>query len=365
MSPADIYISSQLDDGLLLARPTDDRLFLLNGTARFMWEMLIDGVVETKVPRLVAARYGIDIAQARKDFQKMLRRWRAEGLIRPTAARHRYEIAGLAFDIHYRDADVAGVLVPMLMHLAASSDMPSQNPPGLEIDLDKRNGKILLRVDGIEMLRTVEIDEIVEKLTFYLFQYASAKVDWLVSVHAAAVGNENECVLIPGASGSGKSSLAAALLSLPNTKCLTDDLALLARATLAVVPVPMPLVLKSGSWNALHPFLPDLAASIIYRRFGKDSRYWAPPRERIAHSSLPVRAVVFPRYVEGADALLSPVTPLEAMSRITAAPCAVKPPITEAVVDQLASFARRVPAYALTYGALSDARRIVWDMLQP
>jgi hypothetical protein len=84
MSPADSYISSQLDDGLLLARPADDRLFLLNGSARFMWEMLIDGVAESKVPRLLAARYGIDVAQARKDFKKMLRRWRAEGLIRPT-----------------------------------------------------------------------------------------------------------------------------------------------------------------------------------------------------------------------------------------------------------------------------------------
>jgi hypothetical protein len=106
-------------------------------------------------------------------------------------------------------------------------------------------------------------------------------------------------------------------------------------------------------------------ACIGYRRFGKESRYWPPPRERIARSSLPVRAVVFPRYVEGADALLSPVTPLEAMSRITAAPCAVRPPITEAVVKRLASFARRVPAYALTYGALSDARQIVWEMLRP
>ena len=131
----------------------------------------------------------------------------------------------------------------------------------------------------------------------------------------------------------------------------------------AVIPVPMPLVLKSGSWKALDSFLPGLAAMPTYRRFGNDTRYWSPAREHTAREPLSVKAVIFPRYVDGAQTLLSPVSPLEAMGRIATAPSAVQPPITRALIEKLAAFARDVPAYCLTYGALDDACRIVRGVL--
>jgi hypothetical protein len=361
MSPAGNCVSSPLDEGLLIAQPVDDRIFLLNGSARFMWERLIEGVDESKIPALIAAHYGIDLARASRDFRKTLRRWHTEGLMRPNCARHCYEIARLAFDIHYHDAGLAGILLPMLTHLTTAA--PRQSPPGLEIDLEKRSNKIVLRINGVEKLRTADVDKVIQKLIFSLFCHVSANADWLVSLHASAIGCAGGCVLMPGASGSGKSSLAAALLSFKTMKYVTEDVALLERATLAVIPVPTPITLKSGSWTPLHPFLPDLAGVATYRRFGHETRYWAPPRGRIARHSMPVRVIVFPRYVAGADTLLSPVRPLETMSRLTVAPCAVRPPISNQVVETLASFVRRVPAYDLTYGALGEAREVLSDLM--
>jgi hypothetical protein len=359
------YIASPLAEGLIVALPQDDRVFLLNGTARFMWERRAEGVPESEIPALIAAHYGIDIARAKKDFLSTFRRWRAEGLVRANCAQHPYEIAGLAFDIRYHDADLSNVIVPILAHLTRSSDKSRQGRPLLEFDIESRKGKIILSKNGIQVLRTSDLDKIIETLTSDLFRYVSEKADWRVSLHAAAVGTAGSCVLMPGASGSGKSSLTAALLSLDGVQYLTDDLALLAPASLAVIPVPMPLVLKNGSWDALDSFLPDLAAKVTYRRFGKASRYWAPPRARIARKAMPVKAIVFPHYVEGADTNLTPLGPFEAMGCITAAPSAVRPPITHRVIAELASFAQQVPAYTLTYGALAEARSMVQSLLWP
>ncbi|MPZ38305.1 MAG: hypothetical protein GEU95_09580 [Rhizobiales bacterium] len=79
---------------------------------------------------------------------------------------------------------------------------------------------------------------------------------------------------------------------------------------------------------------------------------------------MPVKAVVFPRYLQGGRTELTPVPPLDAFGRITAAPSAVRPPITSAALESLTAFARNVPAYALTYGALADARCTIRDLLR-
>ena len=143
---------------------------------------------------------------------------------------------------------------------------------------------------------------------------------------------------------------------------VADDMALLTGPSLDVVPVAMPLVLKSGSWQALDPFLPDLAEKATYSRLGKVSRYWAPPRKRIAKKPQAVRAIVFPRYAEAAGIDIVPISPLEVIGRLTAAPCALRPPITAAALKEIATFAHRVPGYAITYSALDAACLAVLDL---
>ena len=357
-------ITVSLGDGLMIALPADDRVFLLNETARFIWDRWIEGIPETEIPTLVASHYGVDIAEASNDARRTFVNWRADGLLRPTDVIHRHcEIAGLPFEICCHDADLDRALAPVLKHLTQSTDSLPSPGLALQFDIESGNGQTVLRKNGIETARATRFDEIIETLTLGIFDYASGSGNWRVSLHAAAVGTESGCVLMPGASGSGKSTLTAALLSLDRVQYHTDDLALLEPEALTVIPVPMPLVLKSGSWDALHPFLPDLADQAIYTRLGKASRYWVPPPERIARKAAPIEAIIFPYYADGADTVLSRIGPFEAMSRIISAPSAVRPPITRQVVEEFASFVQRVPAFALTYGALDEARVKVRGLL--
>jgi hypothetical protein len=165
------------------------------------------------------------------------------------------------------------------------------------------------------------------------------------------------------ASGAGKSTLTASLLMRPQIRYLTDDIALLDRENLHVVPVPGALVLKSGSWELLGSLLPALALRTIHRRHDEDVRYWAPPPARIANTPLPVRAVVFPRRSDQAEAVLTPLSPLEGLNQIISAPATISPPITLDTVDRLAQWARRTPFYTLAYGRLEGAAAPIETLL--
>jgi hypothetical protein len=233
-----------------------------------------------------------------------------------------------------------------------------------EFDLAAEGSQFVLRADGVETLRSSEIDEIVDKLTLSVVMHAYDSIKWLVSVHAAAVGTPDHCVLIPAASGSGKSTLTAALLASQSVSYLTDDISLLDPVSLRIVPVPGALVLKSGSWDALSPILPELPALAVRRRGGQDVRYWSPPAARVAADPLPVRAIVFARYERGRKAELMRLSSLEGLSHLMGAPCTVSPPITAETVERVAGWARALPFYSLAYGSLADATWIVGDLLE-
>jgi hypothetical protein len=329
-----------------------------------MWEQLAAGVQESEIPAMVSSNYGIPITRARKDFQTTLRRWRRERLLPRGGILQRYELATLPFNIRFHDAGIAGHISPVLTHLLVGPESQLRHRALLEFDFESRNDRLILTANGLQLIRTPSVGKAIEKLISYLFHYVRDHLDWKASVHAAAVATTRGCVLLPGSSGSGKSSLTAALLTHDDVQYVADDMVLLAGPSLEVVPVAMPLVLKSGSWQSLDPFLPELAEKPSYSRLGRDSRYWAPPRKRIAKKPQAIQAIVFPRYAEAAGIHIVPISPLEVIGRLTAAPCALRPPITATTLREIASLARRAPGYVLTYGALDVACVAVRGLLK-
>jgi hypothetical protein len=235
-----------------------------------------------------------------------------------------------------------------------------------EFRIDCENDQFVMRADGIDALTTTSLDAIIERLLFDVVMYAYDKIDWLVSIHAAAVSTDHGSVLLPGASGAGKSTLTAFLLTRPQIRYLTDDMVLLDRESLCAVPMPGALVLKTGSWDLLEPHLHGLASQTAHRRNNEDVKYWVPRPEQIAVGRPPVKAVVFPSRDGG---LLKPVltrlSTLEGLSRIITAPATISPPITSETVERLTAWAHRVPFYTLDFSRLEDAGRLIEELLAP
>jgi hypothetical protein len=355
VKPPDHLITRTLDDGLIVAPLGGHRLFVMNGSARFIWEQRANGADDSNIPSLMADRYGIGIRQAQSDFRKTLRRWQAEGLAGPAGSRRHYKIGSIGFSVDYPDRDIEVAVAPILDHMELAASKPPRGHYEREFAIGAEAEQMVLRVDGIDLLWSHALDDIIERLVAEIVTHACDNINWLMSTHAAAVGTHDACILMPGASGAGKSTLTASLLMRPQIRYLTDDIALLDRENLHVVPVPGALVLKSGSWELLGSLLPALASRTIHRRHDEDVRYWAPPPARIANTPLPVRAVVFPRRSDQAEAVLTPLSPLEGLNQIISAPATISPPITLDTVDRLAQWARRTPFYTLAYGRLEGA----------
>jgi Coenzyme PQQ synthesis protein D (PqqD) len=359
----DRFITVPLDEGLILARRDGHRLFVMNGSARFMWERRAEGVPDADIPQLAATHYGIDVQQAQRDFGKALSRWQVEGLAEPPGHRRHYVIGGVRFSVHFPDESVESEIAPTFAHLEVSAQNRGAVPHHTEFDLALEDGRFVLRTDGLECLRCDEIDDVIDKLALSVVRCAYDGIKWLVSVHAAALGRSDGCILVPGASGSGKSTLTAALLASGHFSYLTDDISLLDPATLRIVPVPGALVLKSGSWEPLKSLLPDLSELAVRRRGGQQVRYWTPPTGLVATQPLPVKAVVFARYEKGRETELVSLSSLEGLSHLIGAPCTVNAPISAETVGRVAGWSQTIPFYTLAYGSLADATQVVEDLL--
>ena len=185
------------------------------------------------------------------------------------------------------------MVAPIFAHLECERNAGNGQPPK-DFDLATEGAQFVLRANGIEILKSSDIDALIDKLTLSVVIHAYDSIKGLVSMHAAAVGTRHHCVLVPGASGSGKSTLAAGLLASRHISYLTDEISPLDGASLRIVPVPGALVLKRRSWEVLGSLLPELSNLSIRQRRGQEVRYWSPPAAQVASAPLPVTAVVFP-----------------------------------------------------------------------
>src|SRR5579872_2224695 len=247
MTASKHFITLPVEGGLVVARRDGKRLFVMNEAARFIWERRADGAPDAVIPALMRDHYGIGLAQAEQDFGNVLLRWQIEGLVETPGYRRHYLIGEQTFTIDYPDQPTCDALRPVLGHLELAQGHGDASERGFALHRD--GARYVLRSGGAEILSSDEIDDVAAKLAHHVLLFAFDNANWLISTHAAAVSKGHGCALLPGVSGSGKSTLTASLLARPNIRYLTEDLALLDREKLHVLPVPGPIVLKRGSWQ--------------------------------------------------------------------------------------------------------------------
>jgi hypothetical protein len=98
--------------------------------------------------------------------------------------------------------------------------------------------------------------------------------------HAGVVATGESCILLPGSSGSGKSSLTLALTD-KGFRYFSDEVALLEPETFRVLPVPLAICVKRSGWDVIARYRPDIWKQIVHvRSDGKHVRYLRPPLQR-------------------------------------------------------------------------------------
>jgi HprK-related kinase A len=125
----------------------------------------------------------------------------------------------------------------------------------------------------------------------------------LLMLHSGAIERGGHAMLFPAWPGSGKTTLCSALAH-RGWRLFSDEFGLIRPDTLEVIPIPRPMPLKNESIAVIKTFAPDaeLGPTIPNTRKGTIAHVKAPAASiRGAAQSAPVRWIVFPQWVAGAD----------------------------------------------------------------
>jgi len=188
------------------------------------------------------------------------------------------------------------------------------SPPGQFIDFRiKLSSPSLLRrwfrpqvnfaLDDTRPFKPLPIEQ-----SFAMFEWG---LNWVVAnhahqfaiVHAASVEKGGRALILPGAPGSGKSTLCAALVC-RGWRLLSDEMAMISLNDGLIWPIPRPISLKNASIDIIRKFSHEAVFGDVVADTAKgDIAHMRPPKASVEAAKSPAAlfAVVFPTYRAGAQ----------------------------------------------------------------
>ena len=213
--------------------------------------------------------------------------------------------------------------------------------------------------DGLPVGSAPRLSEMAPIVKAALWQSAINAHEFLFYIHAGVVGTDAGCVLLPAAAGSGKSSLAAALVH-RGFRYFSDEVALIEPDTFHVSPMPLAMCIKSTGWDLMARYYPEILSLPVHVRIDeKVLRYIPPPADSLEQVPMPVRHIIFPRYEEAASNRLERVNRSEALGRLMNECLALRQRLDQTNVRQLVRWIAGVECYELSFSSLETATQLV------
>jgi len=223
------------------------------------------------------------------------------------------------------------------------------------------DGLVNLWLDGTEILPGTSLESVVDHLLWEVSRSGIDSAVDLLAVHAGAVSWGDAGAVLPGASGSGKSTMVAALVE-AGCEYLSDEAALIDLGSGLIRPYPRALWMSETSIDLLGRLrerLPrELAAPNRWERH-------VPPdalRPSAIGGSCELRCVIVPEHVPGAMTILEPIRRSEAVLALMTNAFNLAE-FKGAALVALAAIAQHISAYRLRMGELSAAVDLVMEAL--
>jgi hypothetical protein len=223
------------------------------------------------------------------------------------------------------EAGVASTISQMFIPI----DAPRQCTARFELRKGSADQFVLLE-DGTERIRTADSARIAGALFQAVLERIHDRPSWLALIHGGAVARGDRAVGICGASGSGKSTLIAALFR-RGFDYLADDMIALSAPNGEILPLPVPISVKPGSLEALKDIHPALSDASRYRTKGVEARLLWPSPAAWEHDPVPMRKLIFPQFVEGAEAEVVRISSFAAVERLLNERIWLGDPMTESL----------------------------------
>ena len=216
-------------------------------------------------------------------------------------------------------------------------------------------GTYRVAVDGRACWTNVRYHDLIPLLEWAL---TGAAVDWLgqtsLLFHAGALARQGQGLLLPAISGSGKTTLTTALVAEGFHLC-SDEIGLIDPAADRLLPFPKRLCVKEGAYAVLDARYPGLFAGASYQRRGTEMAWYVDPGDKAwADVPVPVRFVVFPRYLPGSCTRIAPIARSAALALLLEQSFSARRLGCEGIARAVAVL-RDAECYALTVGDLAAA----------
>jgi len=208
--------------------------------------------------------------------------------------------------------------------------------------------------------------EVLPHLEWYINWQIIHTFDRYVQLHASSLERGGQAMILPGDPGSGKSTLTAGLLT-RGWSYLCDEFALVDPWTRTLHPYPRALCIKEGSFDVLRRLGLPLCSKMPYHKATKGRVAFLNPRDisaDIVGRPSPVRWVVFPRYVPGAEPELHPITRSQAAYDLARQCFNIRSDQTR-TLSLLAAVARGADCYQLTTGDIDATCDLVESVCFP
>ncbi len=188
--------------------------------------------------------------------------------------------------------------------------------------------------------------QVVPFLINTLRRLAYQRHPFLLAVHGAVLRWRGQGWLVPGVSGTGKSTLAMALAG-AGAAVLTDETAVLREAGLSCPAIPLPVGLKAGSWAVVAADFPGLFEQPVFARGdGQRLRYLSLPP---APAATPIQQLVFPVYRPGEPPGCQALTPVGCFRGLAEAGYHVHRTLDGAKAARLVAWLRGVRGWRVQY----------------
>jgi len=387
--------SYSLGEELILFDELSKKLFRNNSTAALIWQGCSSGFSREEIIAALSQETNATAEQITNDVNGLISQWCAGGLLQTNsqsslpgqpidAAEHpvnimgyngpltrlpsgspeyRFRILDTYFRLKVPTKKELQLVTPILSHLA----VPHENKGEVHLSIVYADGGYLLLHNERLVDWCAHIDGIGPMLHGNALVIAYEMTDCLMGLHAAAVYCNGKCILMPAPSGSGKSTLTAALVGSGFSHC-ADDLVLLTPAPVYMRPVPVAVGLKTGSWNLLASYHPDLALLPTHLRSdGKQVRYLVPSVNTIMpmeSQPVPVDYILFSQFADnGNKAILTEISAAEGLCRLAAAGYEMHGEMAAGNIQQLVDWITDVPCYQMHFNQLDDAVSVIQKLI--
>lgn len=360
-------------DGAMLLVAGRERLLAYNASAHRIWCVLSQGGTPADAAAMLSRSFALDPQRARTEVDAIVDHWQNEGLFKPESERSAVpdvtNQAALAAPDSWGERWTCRFghrLVDFAVEdgrRAASFRLPFHL---LEVPSHVADARLEIRELGDDVVAVVRDGRECARVSHELglkdaVHLALIDLIWpdypvATAIHAAAVARGDVGLCFPAPSGRGKSTLVAHLLA-NGFEYLADDLTVLDDAG-RILPWPLPLSVKKGSWDVLDPLHPDLRSSPCFALKHTDVRFLSPPN---AWSATPtqLRALIFPSYQRAHAPALRRIRPIESLVELREAGIWLGHPLTETKARQFLSMLEATPSYELIYESLGDATRLI------